>query len=342
MRSMQVTAPIGGILRNGTDAIWWGTLHGIVQALHRWRAEHRQRQQQGRWRGHQLKTIGWKLRIERAHLRRAGSWIVLPLLTFAGIGESSNGTQRIPREKTGRFMTLLEGSQATPSDMETWDRGFGCWDTAEIIRLLWETSSISMMHTARFHNCGWWIGGCRLCLSTAMGSRYTTQRRLRVRVEVEVILWAWHTRLEGDSTCMWRGWMWRLQERGIEREDNWFGRAPGTVDCFWGAPRMVDCLGGASGKLYLCFLWSLALQSSYSPGGVSGRIWVRSSLGLVEGCAPRTRITLVLVYVSSRLSESQWVQVYREIQDTGHHTTASTIIGLASWVIWVAIDCRQS
>jgi hypothetical protein len=29
-----------GILRNATDAIRWGTLTCIVQALHRWRAQH--------------------------------------------------------------------------------------------------------------------------------------------------------------------------------------------------------------------------------------------------------------------------------------------------------------
>jgi hypothetical protein len=45
-----------------------------------------------------------------------------------------------------------------------------------------------------------------------------------------------------------------LQERGIEREDNCFGGAPGTVDCFGRAAGPVDYLAGASGKLYLCFL----------------------------------------------------------------------------------------
>jgi len=103
-------------------------------------------------------------------------------------------------------------------------------------------------------------GGCRLCLSTAMRSRYTTKCRETV-LEVEEVLWSWHSTLEGNSDWMWSGWMWRLQERGIEREDN--------------------CLGGASGKLYLCFLWSLALRSWYRPGGVWGRIWVLSSRGLV-------------------------------------------------------------
>jgi len=40
-----------GILRSSTDDIRWGTLHGIVQALHRWRAQHwqRQLQWQRRW-----------------------------------------------------------------------------------------------------------------------------------------------------------------------------------------------------------------------------------------------------------------------------------------------------
>ena len=111
MRSMQVAA---GILRSATDAVRWGTLHGIVQALHRWRAEQRQRQRQWqrqrqrRWRQHQLRTIGWQLRIERAHPRRAGTRIVPPLLTFAEIGESSNGTRSIPKEMGGRFATLGE------------------------------------------------------------------------------------------------------------------------------------------------------------------------------------------------------------------------------------------
>jgi hypothetical protein len=44
MRIMRVAAPIGGILRNATDTIRWGTLHGIIPALGRWRVEHQQRQ----------------------------------------------------------------------------------------------------------------------------------------------------------------------------------------------------------------------------------------------------------------------------------------------------------
>jgi hypothetical protein len=42
IRSMRIAVPIGGILRSATDAIRWGTLHSIVQALNRWRADHRQ------------------------------------------------------------------------------------------------------------------------------------------------------------------------------------------------------------------------------------------------------------------------------------------------------------
>jgi hypothetical protein len=55
MRSIAVA-----MLRCATDAIRWGTLHGIVQALHRWRAAHRKRQwqRQLRRRRHQLGTIG--------------------------------------------------------------------------------------------------------------------------------------------------------------------------------------------------------------------------------------------------------------------------------------------
>jgi len=251
-----------GILRSATDAIRWGTLHGIVQALHRWSAQHRQRlpqpqPQQQRWR--QLRTIGWQSLADPLR-RRPGMWIVPQLLTFAEIGKSSYGTLSTPKEMSRKFTNLLEGSQARPSDMETCDWGFGCQETAEIMRFLGEMSSISKEHTTRCHNRGWWIGGCGLCLSMAMGSRYTTKRRETV-LEVEEVLGAWHARLEGYSDWMWSGWMWRLQERGIEREDN--------------------CLGGASGKRYVWFLWSLALRSWYRPGGVWGLIWVRSSRGLV-------------------------------------------------------------
>jgi hypothetical protein len=40
-----------------------------------------------------------------------------------------------------------------------------------------------------------------------------------------------------------------LQERDIERGDNCFGGAPGTVNCFGGALGTVDCSGGASGTV---------------------------------------------------------------------------------------------
>ena len=219
-RVRSIAAGIGRIPRNAPDAITWSTLHGIVQALHRWRAGHRQRQrQQQRQRRHQLRTIGWQLRIERTHQRIVGTWIGPPLLTFAVIRESLKGTQSIPRKKSGRLVTLLEGSQASPSDMEMCDWGFGCQDSAKIMTLFWETSCISKVHTTRFHNRNLWIGGCRLCLSTAMGSRYMAKCRLRVLVKIKVILFAWHARLQGYSGWIWSGWTWRLQERDIERED---------------------------------------------------------------------------------------------------------------------------
>jgi len=42
----RVRSIAAGILRSATGAIRWGTLHGNMQALHRWRAEQRQRQRQ--------------------------------------------------------------------------------------------------------------------------------------------------------------------------------------------------------------------------------------------------------------------------------------------------------
>ena len=219
MRSMWVAAPIGGILRSATDATRKGTLHGIVQALHRWWAEHRQRQRQQqrqqRWQRHQLRTIGWQSLGDPLR-RRAGTWIVPPLLTFVEINKGSNSTRSIPREKSGRFVTLLAGKRARPPGMAMYDWDFGCQE-AENMRLLWETSCMSKEHPTRCPNRGLWIGDCGLSLSTATGSRYTTKRRetvLEVTVMVQEVLWAWHTRFEGYS-----GWMWRLQERDIERED---------------------------------------------------------------------------------------------------------------------------
>jgi len=152
MRSMQVAAPIGGILRNAIDAIRWGTLHGIVQALHRWSAEYSQRLRQRRQR-HQLETIGWQLRAEKAHRKRAGTWIVPPPLTFAQIGKCSYGTRSVLKEMSGKIPALLEGSQARPSDMVTYNWGFGCLDIAEIMRWMWETSGILREHTTHCHNC---------------------------------------------------------------------------------------------------------------------------------------------------------------------------------------------
>ena len=191
-----------GILRSATDAIRWGTLHGIVQALHWWRAEHRQRQRQRqqqrqrqrqrqrRWRRHQLRTIGWQS-LAYPLRRRAGTWIVLPPLTFAEIGKSSYGTRSMPKEISGKFTTFLKGSQARPSDMETCDWSFGCQDITETMRLLWETSWISKKHTTRCHNCGLWIGDCGLSQSIATESRYTINCRQTVlEVKVEEILWA--------------------------------------------------------------------------------------------------------------------------------------------------------
>jgi len=84
------------------------------------------------------------------------------------------------------------------------------------------------------------------------------------------------------------------------------GRAPGTVDCFGGALGTVDCLGGTSGKALSLF----SLESSTyncdtaleecGDGFECGRHvgWFR----VVRGGAA---CTLVLVYVSIRLSKSQ-------------------------------------
>jgi hypothetical protein len=183
-------------------------LHDVVQAPQWWRARHRQRQWQ-RWQ-HQLTTIGWQLRAEKANWGRAGTWIVPPPLTFAEIGKSSQGTCCMPEEMSGKFRTLPEVSQASPSDMETWDWGFDFQDIAEIMRLLWEMSLISREHTTRCQNCGKSIGDYGLSHSMATESRYITnsQQRTVLKVDIEEVLWARYARLEGYSGWMWRGWMW--------------------------------------------------------------------------------------------------------------------------------------
>jgi hypothetical protein len=89
------------------------------------------------------------------------------------------------------------------------------------------------------------------CRQTVLKVKFEVQ--VKAKVDVDEVLFAWHARLEGYSGCMY-GWMIRLQEIGIKREDICFGGAPGTVDSFGGAAGTVDYLGGASGKLYLCFL----------------------------------------------------------------------------------------
>jgi hypothetical protein len=96
IRSMWVTAEI---LMSATDAIRWGTLHGIVQVLHEWRQQHQQRQPQQR-RQYQLRTIGWQS-LAYPLKWRAGTWIVPQLLTCAEISESSNGIWSIPKTMGG-------------------------------------------------------------------------------------------------------------------------------------------------------------------------------------------------------------------------------------------------
>jgi len=247
-RVRSIAGESGRIPRNATDTIRWETLHCIVPALPQWRAEHRQRQRQRQWQRqrqqrrwqHKIKTIGWQLRAEKAHGKRAGTWSVLPHLTCAEIGKSSYCTHSTAKEMTRKFTTWLEGLLVRPSDTETCNWGF-CWqDAGEIKRLLWETSCRLKENTTCFPNCGICIVNCGLSQSMAMGSRYTTKRQQRVPVEVEEVLRAWHARLECYSRLMWR-----LQERGIEREPN--------------------CFRGSSAKLYFCFLYSLALTVMIPP-----------------------------------------------------------------------------
>jgi len=70
---------------------------------------------------------------------------------------------------------------------------------------------MSKEHTTGCHNHGLWIGDYGLSQSMASESTYTTNCRhtvlevkvkLEVEGEVEDVMWAWHTRLEGYS-----GWM---------------------------------------------------------------------------------------------------------------------------------------
>jgi hypothetical protein len=66
----------------------------------------------------------------------------------------------------------------------------------------------NVLHVDRAHNSlsqsQVIIRGYRLSQSTAIKSRYTTNRRQRIVLEVEVeeVLWAWHARLEGYSSWM--------------------------------------------------------------------------------------------------------------------------------------------
>ena len=183
----------------------------------------------------------------------------------------------LTQSRTHSIAWLCSGGSRVPptSGTEMFGWGFDYLEAATLYtKELWETSCMSKEQTPRCHNRGLWIRGCGLSLSTAMGSRYMAKHWLRVLVKVEGIVWAWHARLEGYS-----GWMWSLQETEIEWEDNYFGGAPGTVDCFRGATGTIGHLGGASGKLYVCFRCGLVLGLWYRPGGVWGPIWVRSSHG---------------------------------------------------------------
>jgi len=81
-----------------------------------------------------------------------------------------------------------------------------------------------------------------------------------------------------------RGWLLRSS----------FETAPGTVDWLGGILGLVSFWEELQAKFYLCFRWSLALRSWYRPGGMWGQIWVRPSHGLVQACARRSSITLVL------------------------------------------------
>lgn len=54
-------------------------------------------------------------------------------------------------------------------------------------------SGMSKEYTTHCRNCGLRIGGCRMCLSMATGSRYMTKYQQSVMVEVEEVIWVWHT-----------------------------------------------------------------------------------------------------------------------------------------------------
>jgi hypothetical protein len=53
-------------------------------------------------------------------------------LTFAEIEKGSNGTRSIPREKSGRFVTLLAGKRARPSGMVMYDCDFDYLEAATV------------------------------------------------------------------------------------------------------------------------------------------------------------------------------------------------------------------
>jgi hypothetical protein len=121
-----------------------------------------------------------------------------------------------------------------------------------------------------------------------------------------------------------------LSERDIERGDDCFRGAPGTVDCFGGALGTVDCLGEILGLVSFgrsfrqrSTFFSLELSTygrdtTLEEGGDGFECdhhmgWFR----IVSGGAS---CTLVLVYVSIRLRET-----VSEIRSIERFSTADTV-----------------
>jgi hypothetical protein len=73
-----------------------------------------------------LTIIGGYLGMERAYCRRAGTWIVPPLLKYMDIGKYLNATGSIPSENRRRFAISLDKQQILPSGMEICSVDFGC------------------------------------------------------------------------------------------------------------------------------------------------------------------------------------------------------------------------
>jgi hypothetical protein len=146
-------------------------------------------------------------------------------------------------------------------------------------------------HTTHAPNRDWWIGDYRLSQLIAMEPGYTTNRELRVPVEIEDVLWVWHSWSQVNSDWMCCGRLWKLQERDIERRDNCFGGALGMVDCIRGTLGTVDsirgilCLvsfGSSFSQSSICVFFTVShLWSWYCHGGVCRWIWVWSSHRLV-------------------------------------------------------------